>query len=103
MELGGVIIEVKGEEAFLHHGGFEFAGKIEYDPIPVSWSINGLMTTFDLRDWTCRIMQVIWPDRRMDILAYPISVANGCFHIDWSTTKELAYTTTRILRAEDAW
>lgn len=104
MEIGGVIIEVTdllGKTALMHHGGYKVGHKITYVPIVVSWSSDDLVTTFDLRGWTCRIMQVIWPEYRFDILATPVSTSDGMFTIDWSVPKPLEYITTKVFRAED--
>lgn len=90
VEIGGVIIAVDGERAVMHHGGYwalEPERHFVVDPIEVPWRvINGNMI-FDLRGWSCRIMQVIESAkmRYVSILATPIWTTNGEFILDWST------------------
>lgn len=67
--LGGVIIEILGEEAVMHHGGFaDWDEKLVYDPVPIPWSTHNGVMTFDLSGWWCRPLEVIEGERRHMLL-----------------------------------
>lgn len=88
IEIGGVIIVVDGEQAFMHHGGYQDPHSLckVYGPIEVPWRVVGGNMIFSLRGWSCRIMQVIESAklRYVSLLVSPYFTTDGEFTIDWS-------------------
>lgn len=86
--LGGIIIEIVGEAATVHHGGYyNDDGDWETAPFMVSWGIDGVNMVFQLQEWACRTMQVIEKGRYVNLLDSPISTVGGVLTIDWSFGK----------------
>lgn len=89
--LGGIIIELRGGAAIVHHGGYEDDdGRLVTAPFQVSWHTEGPNMVFDLQGWKCRIMQAQEGHRYVDMPASPIHTVDGTFTIDWTWAAEKA-------------
>jgi len=87
IDLGGIIIEIVGERAVAHHGGYRDPRdptRTILEPIEVSWRTEGPNLIFNLRGWRCRIMQVQEGHRHVDMLDHPYCTADGIFTVDWA-------------------